>query len=219
MNDASLVGSSQAGTNVEGNGQCFHSRDWPGCADRGCKGLTGQIFHREERNGSFSIGFKQIVKSDVSVGAMQMQPQAVEWALKETPEIAAWFGASVFLSPPEVGSKAMADGLYNASATNKSLSVHLGASFLKIMERDVRAGLRDRGVTVGSSPPAGAAVVYLSSLVATAYTTSPGQATAGFSNGSVSWTSVNREFYSYGLTATSRMSAAEVNRNRSGGGV
>ena len=58
-------------------------------------------------------GLKQIVKSDVTVGIMQMNKSAVKAALDESPGIADSFAPYVFLSPPSVGSKAMADGIHS----------------------------------------------------------------------------------------------------------
>jgi hypothetical protein len=138
---------------------------------------------------------KGYFKSNVSVGLMQLQEQAVGVALKNDPSIASSYGM------PGAGPSNM----LRESAGDKGLSIMLGASFLKVKEGDVRGGLAGAGVSIGKSPPPGAAVIPLSSLVAHNYNADLFLVLRPYSNGQIDYSKIQGRFYSYGQVATTRM--------------
>jgi hypothetical protein len=144
---------------------------------------------------------KGMVKSTTTVGLMQVSRGAAAVALREDPSIPERTGYGW------LDSARNSDNLWDESGDDKNLSLHLGAAYLKSVERSVRRGLDDAGVSVvaGTGGNGGSDVVMLSSLVAQAYNGGPGRAVTPFFNGGWNITRVGGEYSTYGLVATERM--------------
>jgi hypothetical protein len=197
--------SGSSGVRSGGFGQYSKLIEWAAKKEGVNPNLLASIVDYESKSLTNSTGtefgdnmldeLKGYIKSNVSVGLMQLQEQAVGVALKNDPTIPSRYGF------PGAGSGTM---MYE-STNDKQLSIVLGASFLNSLEGDVRSGLGGAGVAVGKYPPPGTDVIPLSSIVAHNYNAKLPVVLRPYSNGQIDYSKVQDRFYSYGQLATTRM--------------